>query len=561
MGMPKMNGKGLPERAELVAQKLKLLPLSGTTELGPDTGLSQRRVERGINDLQRAGFSDSAEIGMLLPVVARHWLTEAGLEHFGVSDEAGSWHRTQGLGNLLLFDPAKVEAVHAIARRYVTRGWVLAGVQFFEREPMIASVEYTHPDQPTRAHVVMAWASMLDTQRMLCDRLTAIPQAMGAHSGGSGGFRPDGLALVGDGQWGAARALYMARATLDGWISADRITGWYHGGNEWRVSDTESLLWGSAMMQLPTLSGLMETSLEPTMSVRQLGRRSLEGVLAPYRHVGRAWPALLRLLTLVGKYPAGAIAHYQGLVGESPNGTATRDRMEVLKGLGLVKVATENKRATASKKPPKGVPMTLTERGQGGHRYITTRRGRVFICYAHGGKPIDLASRTKLGRLWAKRKSDGTIFDKWPYRHEDILFEFLGQITRMKCPFGPGWEARTTLANGQRIDPDAVILVESLWGLSWHYLEIELSDVSYGAVLRRCAKYASVHQRDNFPVLVVCPTDAAERNWHRAGREFDQPPLLLTTTLARLKEGEVFGADVWSFYGEKQTIYPAYPGQ
>ena len=560
MGMP--EGKSLPARAELVGRKMTALPLSSTSQLAGDTGFSLKRVERGINDLQRAGFSDSAEIGVLLKAVTLHWLKEAGLEHFGVSGEAGSWHLTHGLGNLLLFDPAKVEAVHAIARCYATRGWALAGVQFFERQPMIASVEYTHPDQPKRACVVIVWASMLDNQRMLCDRLAAIPQAMDAHSGGSAPFRPDGLALVGDGEWGAARALYMACATLAAWVSPDRIAGWFHGdGGGWNVSDADSVIWGSPLQELPRLSGLMDSPLEPTMSVRQLGRRSLAGVLAPYLHIGGAWPALLRLLTLVGQFPVGSISHYRDLVGESTEGAATKERMKILKDLGLVRVVTMNGRAKAPKRSPAGVPVTLTQRGQGGHRYITTKRGRVFICYAHGGKPNDLAARTKLGRLWAKRKKDGKLIDKWPYRHEDIIFEFLGQLARQRCPFGPGWQARTTSANGQRIDPDAVILVEGLFGQSWHYLEIELSDVSYGAIQPRCAKYASMDRRDNFPVLVVCPTDTAERNWHQAGQEFARPPLLLTTTLARLKQGKVFGQNVWSYYGRPETIYPAYPGQ
>ena len=559
MGMP--EGKSLPARAELVGQKLKLLPLSSTSQLAGDTGLSSRQTERGIGDLQDAGFSDSAEIGVLLKAVTLHWLTEAGLRYFGVSAEAGSWHLTHGLGNLLLFDPAKVEAVHAIARCYATRGWSLAGVQFFERQPMIASVEYTHPDEPKRAHLTVVWASMLDTQRMLCDRLAAIPQAMDAHSGDSAPFRPDGLALVGDGEWGAARALYMACATLAAWVSPDRIAGWFHGdGGGWNVSDADSVIWGSPLQELPRLSGLMEAPLEPAMSVRQLGRRSLAGVLAPYLHCGRAWPKLLQLLTLVGRYPTGSISHYQDLVGESTKGTGTHDRMQLLEKLKLVRVVTEHKRATAPKRSPKGVPVTLTQRGQGGHRYITTKRGRVFICYAHGGKPNDLAARTKLGCLWATRKSDGAIIDIWRYRHEDIIFEFLGQLVPERCPFGPGWQARTTLADGQRIDPDAIILVESLLGLSWHYLEVELSDVSYGAIQPRCAKYASMDRRDDFPVLVVCPTDTAERNWHQAGQEFARPPLLLTTTLARLKQGKVFGQNVWSYYGREETIYPAYPG-
>ena len=562
MGMPK--GKPLPTRAGLVGRKLLRMALSSTSELAGDIGASPRQAERGIQDLQRAGFSDSAEIGVVLPPVTRHWLTEAGLTYFGASDEEGSWHRLDGLGNLWLFDPAKVEAVHAVARRYAKRGWSLTGVQFFERQPMIARVEYTHPDEPMLAYLTIVWASMLDTEAMLYGRLDAIPQAMQEQLEGSPPFRPDGLALVGDGEWGASKALYMAHATLIAWVSPDRITGWYYGDNRWRVSDADSVTWGTPLVELPRLSGRMKP-LRSTMSVRRLGRRSLEGVLAPYRHVGRAWPKLLQLLTMVGIYPVGSVAHYQDLAGESPKGTATKERMRLLQDLGLVRVVTKNGRAKAPTRSPAGVPVTLSERGQGGHRYITTKRGRVFICYAHGGKPGDLAGRTKLGRLWAKRKKDGKIIDiidKWPYRHEDILFEVLGQLARRRCPFGPGWQARTTLADGKRIDPDAVILVETLWDRGWCYLEIELSDRTYLAIQPRGAKYASVHRRDEFPVLVVCPTDTAERNWHIAGQEFDQPPRLLTTTLGRLKKGGgVFGPGVWSCYGRAETIYPAYPGQ
>ena len=404
---------------------------------------------------------------MLLKAVTLHWLKEAGLKHFGVSGEAGSWHLTHGLGNLLLFDPAKVEAVHAIARCYATRGWSLAGVQFFERQPMIASVEYTHPDEPKRAHLTVVWASMLDTQRMLCDRLAAIPQAMDAHSGDSAPFRPDGLALVGDGEWGAARALYMACATLAAWVSPDRIAGWFHGdGGGWNVSDADSVIWGSPLQELPRLSGLMEAPLEPAMSVRQLGRRSLAGVLAPYLHIGASLAGIAAAADAGGPVSGREqYLHYQDLVGESTEGAATKARMKLLEKLKLGQGGHRCiSRATAPKRSPKGVPVTLTQRGQGGHRYITTKRGRVFICYAHGGKPNDLAARTKLGCLWATRKSDGAIIDIWRYRHEDIIFEFLGQLVPERCPFGPGWQARTTSANGQRIDPDAIILVESLFG-------------------------------------------------------------------------------------------------
>ncbi len=548
--MTMQEEKPLPMRAFQVGIRLLWTPLSSTSELRMDNGASPDQTKRGVGDLKRAGFAASVEVGG----VPLHWLTEPGLDHFMGPDAQASWHRPGAVGNLLLYDLPQVQAVHAIARWYATGEWMLSSIQFFERQPMIAAVEYRHPDDVDPSYLTICRASMMETEAELFDRLEAVPAAMQAHCVEDGKrFHPAGLAIVADGEWNAVRGLSMACAVLSRWVPPTHITAWCHGADGWRVSDGGSLSSGMPPREMPRLrEGIGYLFL--TASVRKLGKRTLTGILARLRKAGRAWRKQLALLTLVAICPVGAVAHYQDLAAEPRGGTETKKRMKTMKRLGLVRVVTEKGRAVRRRRWPKGVPLTLSERGQGGDRYAVTTIGSVIVCYAQGGRPADLAKRTKLGRLWTKLK-DGSVVDRWPYQHEDIGYEFLGQVSQADSSFAPGWQARTALADGRRLDPDGVVLVcVPLWGRVWCYLEIELSDRSYSAIKPRGEKYGSPHRRDNRPVLVVCVDDVAEKNWHQVGQEFDPPIRMLTTTLNRLKQGKVFGVGVWSYYGNPVTL-------
>ena len=262
--------------------------------------------------------------------------------------------------------------------------------------------------------------------------------------------------------------------------------------------------------------------------------------------------------------------------------------MRVLRKLGMVRVATEKGRAPRPRGLAADVPTTLFGRGQGADRYEPTTLGNVRLSpsLSGAGHPT-WPKRTKLGRLTAwvcggtcegkcDRKCGGREVDRWPYRHEDILYEALALFVAMGCRIGPGWQARTTLANGQRIDPDGIVLVVGLWGREWYRLEIELSDRTVGAAKPRCEKYASDQRVDDRPVLVVCHDDEAEKNWKDAAEKIwkdatekirkdaaaqcAQPPeggqklRMLTTTLRRLRDGGVDGPGVWSYYGLPVTL-------
>ena len=548
----------------LLAQILRAV-LSSTRELVADTGLSPDQGKRGLRELAEAEMTSSAEVGGVLTPVPRHWATEKGLDEGQATDEQRDWHGDAGVVNLLTYDSAKLEGVHPIARQFATGGWTVSGIHPFEREPMAAAVEYSHPDESVPAYLVVCCPSMMETEADLTYRIEAIPSAMQSYSKDPDRtFYPSGFAIIAATEWGAARPLDLATALLSEWLPPTTITAWYHDGDDWRFSTGASVLNGVPPTRvhklLPPIS-----SLHPPGSIRKLGKRTLKGVLSRFCRLGRGWRQQLELLTLVAVYPVGAVAHYQGLAGENPADHETRDRMRALRTLQMVRVATEKGRAPRPRGLAKDVPTTLSGRGQGADRYTPTTLGNAFVCFVHGGRPSDLSKRTKLGRLTAwmhdgtcdgkcDRTCDGREVDRWPYRHEDILYETLGQFVSMGCRIDPGWQARTTLANGQRIDPDGIILVVGPWGLEWYALEIELSDRTYGAAKPRCEKYASDDRMEDGPVLVVCHDEEAERNWQRAGAECARPPAMLTTTLRRLKDGGVAGPEVWSHYGLPVTL-------
>ena len=552
--------KPLSSHASRLLTRIVRAVLSSTKELAADTGLSPDQGKRGLRELTKTGMISSAEVGALLPPVPRYWASEKGLDKGEATDEQRSRHGDAGVVNLLTYDRAKLEAVHAVARQFATGGWTVSEIHPFEREPMFAAVEYSHPGEPVPAYLVVCCPSMMETEAELTYRIEALPRAMQLHSADGGEFYPSGLAFTAAGEWGAARPLDLATALLSEWLPPAAITAWYPDGDDWRFSTGASVLGGTPPTGVPVLlPGI--SLLRPPGSIRKLGKRTLQGLIATLRRLGRGWRTRLGLLTLVATYPVGAVAHYQGLAGENPEGSEALVRMRMLLNLGMVKVATERGRAPWPRGLSTDVPTTLSGRGQGADRYMTTTLGRVAVCFVHGGRPSDLPKRTKLGRLTAwvhggtcegkcYHTCDGREVDRWPYRHEDILYEVLGQFVRMGCQIGPGWQARTTLANGRRIDPDGVVLLTGPWGREWYRVEIELSDRTFGAAKPRCEKYGSEDRLDNCPVLVVCHDEAAEKNWQRAAASCARPPAMLTTTLRRLKDGGVSGPGVWSYYGE-----------
>ena len=109
----------------------------------------------------------------MLPPVPRYWASEKGLDKGEATDEQRSRHGDAGVVNLLTYDRAKLEAVHAVARRFAAGGWTLSEIHPFEREPMFAAVEFSHPDESVPAYLVVCSPSMMETEAELTYRIEA----------------------------------------------------------------------------------------------------------------------------------------------------------------------------------------------------------------------------------------------------------------------------------------------------------------------------------------------------------------------------------------------------
>ena len=584
-------------RADRLREHILGLLLPTTSELVVASGLTPQQVKDDIHDYLKAGFLDSAEIGCLLPGVPLFWPTASGLDHWEATEEQRTWFRPEALANMIYFDLPKLESVRDISRVCSTDEQPLSAIQFYEGLPMFAVAEH-HPPGDTPTYAVFVWASLMDRERDVFHKLESLPDAMKSQLvDPAGTFYPGRVCIVAHDEWDANRALKLARPLLAKWIVPTNITAWYYRDGSWNFSDAHTLLTGRPPTALyPLLPGIGR--LRPSISARK-EHAKFEGIVANSLWSGRAGQGLFKVLTVVGKYPVAAIDHYKAWLGEAPTSTRFQDRLETLVGLGKIEVVAESayasdgnllktwiREAAASPmaqgrlddlvrlgvvevvgetyayipKEGKGrkgkpvtlglrdwsraVPMAISQRGQGQPRYALTTSGRSLLCYAQGGYPKNLHTRTRLGRV-----ASGS----WNMQHEDCAYEVLAQWAEMGCPIAPRWMVPITLADGSRIEPDGAVLVETpLWGRTWCHLETELSDRTPRAIGPRCKRYGSPHRLDDGPLLIVAYNQLAEQHFQDAGRRYDLR--MLTTTLGRLAEAGVAGPGVWSHYGTPVTL-------
>ena len=107
---------------------------------------------------------------------------------------------------------------------------------------------------------------------------------------------------------------------------------------------------------------------------------------------------------------------------------------------------------------------------------------------------------------------------------------------------------------GGGISPDAMVrLNDTPFGPGWLYFEYELWSRNLEQVGNKLGGYRTPLRRDDFPLLLACANDDAERVFHAVGRQMGI--LMLTTTIARLRQhGPLGNVKCWSLYGEMVQI-------
>ena len=579
MTTPEQRREPVVMRADRLKHHFLGMVLPNAGELVAVSGLSPQQVKDDIMDWRKKGYLDSADMSCLLPSSSRMWPTARGLDHLEASEEQRSWLSPAGLTNLMEFNIPKVETLNDLVRRWPHPGWSLSGVHIYKGSFFLAVAEYHRPgDSP--AYAAFVWASMMDTERDLFHRLEAVPEALQAQTQDPDTLiRPSKICIVSSDAWSATRALKLAQSLGPDWFRPTYTTAWYYGKDGWIYSDVLSVLTGRPPGERHALHSSIG-SLRPSTSTRKQSWR-LDRIVARSIWSGRGGQRLVQLLTMVGQFSVGALDHYKVLVGEARNSTRTRDRMNKLMAMGLVRVVVERGRASDvtlrkiisgeeiefvaekshdSGKPlrkrrqsrkrdrfrrrNRGVPVAISSRGQGKKRFALTKKGRVRFCRIHGGRLEHLATRTNI---------DNSEPGKWNIRHQDCVLEFLVQCYEMGCPIVPEWRATITLANGIRLKPDGAVLAHTpTWGRTWCNVEVEYSDRTPKAIRKRCRRYASPNRLDDYPLLVVAYNERAETNFHLVGKRYGLR--MLTTTMRRLAESGVAGEGVWSHYGAPVTL-------
>ena len=186
---------------------------------------------------------------------------------------------------------------------------------------------------------------------------------------------------------------------------------------------------------------------------------------------------------------------------------------------------------------------------------ITERRrlGRVNLHRLTNRAVEQLRLRDGLGG-----RHRGENFGQTPgrlIRHEtglkDFLLPLLGE--GIKVAFGTrSWEDMGKEGGG--ISPDAIIrLNHSPFGAGWHYFEYELTAQDTDQVSDKLNGSASPLRRDDFPLMLACADEQAERNFHAEGQRLGIR--MITTTLARLRDHGALGNGLcWSHYGDMVQI-------
>ena len=410
MGMP--EGK-MPINADRLGRELNGMRLPTAQELFSSAGLSPKDGKEALKYLVNEEMSEGFEVGAMARGVKRYRNRKKGLIAFGASGEEASWHGDDAVGVLLQYDMPKIEALNVVAAQYARGGWKIAGFHCVERSPMYAVVEFSVPGDDRSTYLVVCWASAMDTESELVYRLEMVPVYMreqGVNRSGTE-FYPAGLAVVGASEWIVARALTMACAVLDRWVLPSCITGWYYSQDGWRMSDGTSVLTGARPEGIPRLLPPV-SQMRPRASVRKLGGKKFDRLVRRLLWSGRAGQKLVELLTLVGDFPLGSVGQYKAFLREGPDGDTTKERLAILQKLGLVEVAAKKARARAEKRLPRGVPLTISARGQGADRYKLTVKGCVVYCLFHGGRPSDLPKRRSwaASRRWCARNASRAIY-------------------------------------------------------------------------------------------------------------------------------------------------------
>ena len=227
---------------------------------------------------------------------------------------------------------------------------------------------------------------------------------------------------------------------------------------------------------------------------------------------------MVRLLYAVSEWPAMTVAMARALLREKPHGRRAQRVLMRLTDLGL---------------------LVRWKTGQV-YRYRVTKSGMRIVTAFDRAAPHVLWKRIQMGR-WSRLGKFTT--------HEYGVVDLMSQFAIARYPVANGWREWDDMGEYGGIAPDAVVFLPSgPFGPGWYYVEYERSKTSPEELARKLKGFDSPRRKNDWPVLMVCASDQAERNVQQWAT--DNGVQIVTTTIARLnKHGAVGNEKCWRAWG------------
>ena len=507
----KAYAEALPvsQRTKPVVEVLVGMPLATPSRLAAARKLTPADLHGPLTELRGKGFVSSDNLTGAAPgskPAPRLFFTEKAIQMFGALPM--TWHQEGNRCSLL----DRLPVVDGCYRAATEIDFLGQFVEFRWLDDValdaIARYEY--------GWVGLIWSGMLETTAELDARFEQL-----VHDVHSLAIGPDprpwpgSLAVVVPDPWQRDLVLQAART-----YPFARTMG------VWTISDGSRI--GPA--EKGASRGWIHQEVEPRDTVNWLWDDRIEASIWSQRLA----PSVYRTARTIAKYSGITRPVLRRTMGENPQGTRTKQCVQMLIRLDLVEAVSER---------------DLKEGDQSASaikRWLRlSRRG------------IDSLARMERGTFAAYR--DRAVGQSWlnmPKRkdHEEGVFNLLADFRREGLDVAPGWRYYDGMGRRGAVAPDGMVLPnQSIFGPTWHFIEYERSARSPSQVGPKLKNYVLEARRMGLPLLVVCWNDTAEKNFHAEGMRIGAQ--MLTTIIPRLKQhGPLHNFDCWLHYGQRVRI-------
>ena len=577
----------------LVVGVLLLLPLASDAELAAFIRRPTKTVSRALRTLRDQGIVASALLGCLQSPVERWWWTSpTRSELFPLGTD---WHQPGCRARLL-------ERFSSVEHLYTAAGLIqdlgpFREWQWFDGVSLDAAVRYDN------GWAALFWVGLLRSESRLAELIDALGGDLESLAQGDPHPRPSLLCCVVLREWQVEMVLRVARRFgIENWVRV-----WCAKDNTWHgtTNHLNSRGWIRQAAYRRTMSEkLWETRLTNSLWARAYLRdpvRLLSRIKKAIMATAHGDDAVARLaavhedlLELYGdKATRAAMTPSEMILNNDGLRAAVTIIMSVARDIeqgrpGDEAAAILRRTASFLETPARykhlGHLLLLSVEFSG----LTVAMGQVALGESRNDRRVQhtaallrdfgqiaswkdgIKSRFRVSReasnelaamdrtnpkdAWTRLEIDRWNNPEKVAKHEYGVLDLVAEFVAAGRPVAPGWPIGENLGDEGGIKPDAAVYLPSgPFGAGWYYIEYELSARSFKRIQGKLRGYHSNRRSDDWPLLVVCATERAEKHFRQAA--FENNIDIATTTVARLsKLGAVGNTGCWMLGGQPASL-------